>query len=57
MHKLFLIIIVSLLPLNAAFAATGLPAITVGGANGDSQTYTVTIEILAMMTALTLLQL
>lgn len=55
MHKLFLILFFLLLPLNTAFAATGLPAVTVGGANGDSQTYTVTIEILAMMTALTLL--
>jgi len=33
----------------------GIPAISVDGGNGDGQTYTVTLEILALMTMLTLL--
>ena len=33
----------------------GIPAISVDGGNGDGQTYTVTFEILALMTMLTLL--
>ncbi len=33
----------------------GIPAISVEGGNGDGQTYTVTLEILALMTTLTLL--
>jgi len=35
--------------------STGIPAISVDGGNGDGQTYTVTLEILALMTMLTLL--
>ena len=33
----------------------GIPAISVDGGSGDGQTYTVTLEILALMTMLTLL--
>ena len=35
--------------------SVGIPAISVDGGNGDGQTYTVTLEILALMTMLTLL--
>lgn len=35
--------------------AGGIPAISVDSGNGDSQTYSVTLEILALMTVLTLL--
>jgi flagellar biosynthetic protein FliP len=35
--------------------SAGIPAISIDGGNGDGQTYTVTLEILALMTMLTLL--
>ena len=35
--------------------SAGIPAISVDGGNGDGQTYSVTLEILALMTVLTLL--
>ena len=35
--------------------SVGIPAISVDGGNGDGQTYSVTLEILALMTMLTLL--
>ena len=35
--------------------SAGIPAIAVDNGNGDSQTYSVTLEILALMTMLTLL--
>ncbi len=35
--------------------SAGIPAIAVDGGNGDGQTYSVTLEILALMTMLTLL--
>ena len=40
---------------EAQAQASGIPAISVDGGNGDGQTYTVTLEILALMTVLTLL--
>ncbi|MDJ0776713.1 MAG: flagellar type III secretion system pore protein FliP [Gammaproteobacteria bacterium] len=51
---------IPLLPLLfAAFdvqaQSVGIPAISVDGGNGDGQTYSVTLEILALMTVLTLL--
>ena len=36
-------------------AAPGVPALTVEGGSGDGQTYTLTLQLLALMTALTLL--
>jgi flagellar biosynthesis protein FliP len=44
----------ALLPALASAAAPGLPAVTVQGAAGG-QTYTLTLQVLALMTALTLL--
>ena len=43
------------LPLNSAFAVPGLTALTVTPAANGGETYTVTIQILAMMTVLSLL--
>jgi len=40
---------------EAQAQSIGIPAISVNGGSGDGQTYTVTLEILALMTMLTLL--
>jgi flagellar biosynthetic protein FliP len=48
---LFLILLVPEVQAQSA----GIPAISIDGGNGDGQTYTVTLEILALMTMLTLL--
>lgn len=55
--KLLLLISLSLFNLEtlAQSASTGIPAITVQGGAADGQSYTVTIEIIALMTVLTLL--
>lgn len=50
----WLALVVLLLP-GAVFAAPELPLATVTGADGDSQRYSVSIQILALMTMLTLL--
>ncbi len=42
-------------PLVASAAAPGIPAISVQGAAGGGQTYTLSIQLLALMTAITLL--
>ena len=44
-----------LIPVEAVLAAPGLAAFTVTPAAGGGETYTVTIQILALMTALSLL--
>ncbi|RKZ77672.1 MAG: flagellar biosynthetic protein FliP, partial [Gammaproteobacteria bacterium] len=49
-----LILILSLLPMIAG-AEPGIPAVTVTTAEGGGQSYTVTLQILALMTILTLL--
>ncbi len=51
---------IALLPLllfafDVQAQSAGIPAISVDGGNGDGQTYSVTLEILALMTVLTLL--
>ena len=48
---LFLVMLVPEVQAQSA----GIPAISIDGGNGDGQTYTVTLEILALMTMLTLL--
>lgn len=54
-QKLGLVLLMLLLPLSAAFAASGLDAVTVTTAPGGSQTYSINIQILILMTVLTLL--
>src|SRR3954471_23459950 len=49
-----LLVALLLLPLGAFAAAPGIPAVTVQ-TNGQGQTYTLTIQMLALMTAITLL--
>lgn len=55
--KTLLIIALSLLSIEsfAQASSTGIPAITVQGGAADGQSYSVTIEIIALMTVLTLL--
>jgi len=48
---LFLILLVP----EVQAQSVGIPAISIDGGNGDGQTYSVTLEILALMTMLTLL--
>ncbi len=59
MTRLLVPILLLLAPEVQAQAAgspmAGIPAISVDGGNGDGQTYSVTLEILALMTLLTLL--
>ena len=50
---LFLILFFAILPVEAQVA--GVPALSVTGGAADGQTYSVTLEILALMTVLTLL--
>lgn len=54
MSRGLLILIFSLLPMMAG-AEPGIPAVTVTTAEGGGQSYTVTLQILALMTILTLL--
>ena len=53
--KLLLGLILILLVPDAQAQSAGIPAISIDGGNGDGQTYSVTLEILALMTMLTLL--
>ena len=53
MRVLVLLCIGLLIYAGSASAAETLPAITVTAGQGGSQTYSVTIQILALMTALT----
>ncbi len=53
--KYLLAIVLLLLMPEAQAQSIGIPAIAVDGGNGDGQTYSVTLEILALMTLLTLL--
>jgi flagellar biosynthetic protein FliP len=46
--------LLGLLPLVAAAAAPGIPAVTVQG-SGDGQSYSLTLQLLVLMTAITLL--
>lgn len=55
MIRLLITFILLLLPLTSAWAAPGLTALTVTPAANGGETYTVTIQILAMMTVLSLL--
>lgn len=50
-----LIIAILILIPEAQAQSVGIPAISVNGGQGDGQVYTVTLEILALMTVLTLL--
>ena len=54
MRILLALLLILLVPEVQAQSA-GIPAISIDGGNGDGQTYTVTLEILALMTMLTLL--
>jgi flagellar biosynthetic protein FliP len=52
----FVLLTLGLLLIPEAYAqSAGIPAISVDGGTGDGTTYTVTLEILALMTLLTLL--
>ena len=53
--KIWLGLACLLFAFDAQAQALGIPAISVDAGNGDSQTYSVTLEILALMTVLTLL--
>ena len=53
--KLLLALFLVLLVPEVQAQSAGIPAISIDGGNGDGQTYTVTLEILALMTMLTLL--
>jgi flagellar biosynthetic protein FliP len=55
MIKRLAILALLLLPWQAALAQPGIEAISVTSAPGGGQTYSVTIQVLALMTALTLL--
>ncbi len=54
MKILGFLLLLTLIP-EAQAQSAGIPAIAVDSGNGDSQTYSVTLEILALMTVLTLL--
>ncbi len=54
MKILGFLLLLLLIP-EAQAQSAGIPAIAVDSGNGDSQTYSVTLEILALMTVLTLL--
>ena len=51
---LFIFVILALVP-EAQAQVPGIPALSVNGGNGDGAVYSVTLEILALMTVLTLL--
>lgn len=51
----FLIVFLLLMSLANSSYAAGIPAVTIQGGAGDGQSYSVTIEILVLMTLLTLL--
>ena len=53
--KLLLALFLFLLVPEVQAQSAGIPAISIDGGNGDGQTYSVTFEILALMTMLTLL--
>ncbi len=53
--KTLLATLLLLISVDASAQSVGIPALAVEGVNGESQTYTVTLEILALMTVLTLL--
>lgn len=55
MSKKLVIFILFFLPITPVIAASGIEAITVTSSPNGGQTYTVTIQILALMTMLTLL--
>ncbi len=54
MKLLFSLFLILLIP-DVQAQSSGIPAISIDGGSGDGQTYTVTLEILALMTMLTLL--
>ena len=54
-RNLWILVAMLLLPAGAAMAASGLPAVTVETSAAGGQTYSLTIQILIWMTALTLL--
>jgi len=54
-QKILLIVLTILLSVQTAQAATGLDAVTVTAAPGGGQTYSINIQILILMTILTLL--
>ncbi len=48
-----ILLLIALLPFDAIMAQSGLPAISVTKGAGGSETYTLSIQVLALMTALT----
>ena len=52
-YRMALLLVLGLLPLDMLWAQTGLPAISVTKGGGGSETYTLSIQVLALMTALT----
>ncbi len=50
-----LVLLLALLPIGVALAAPGLPAVTVTSNGDGSQTYSLSLQVLGLMTALTLL--
>ena len=55
LFKLIIILLLSTFSVEAFAQAGGIPAVTIQGGANDGQSYTVTIEIIALMTVLTLL--
>ena len=55
MYKWLSLLILSLLTFSAEAQSLGIPALNVSGGADDGQSYSVTLEILALMTVLTLL--
>lgn len=53
--KLFFFTLIYCVPLYAGAVDLGLPAISVSSQDGAGQTYSITLQVLALMTALTLL--
>lgn len=53
--KIVALLLLALVSADASAQSIGIPALAVEGPNGEGQTYTVTLEILALMTVLTLL--
>lgn len=53
--KLFFFTLLYCIPLYAGAVDLGLPAISVSNQDGGGQTYSITLQVLALMTALTLL--
>ncbi len=51
--RTFVLLMLAMLPLDSSWAQAGLPAISIAKGPGGSETYTLSIQVLALMTALT----